>query len=484
MDGYIYFIGNANDLQLTDFKYMKVVFDKTLAPDSYTVTASNGAYSSAECPDDVDYVRFMLEGYDPYNFVKVVDCNGSISCSDVLTSNDYPFSSNVNHTWDEDIDNTKELTVFWHMNEIHDYFKGLLGQDLMNYQMIGFVDHGDGRCGSTAIAFYKNDNIYFCPPNYAVVSDTIYHEYTHGVVDHIPGYSLPYEDESGAINEGLAYYFAAAKNNDPFIDVGGPDLTDVVRYDCKCVQENNLLCKEDQYWLRTTNPGVANDFGYVHQNSLVVAGALWDLRENRDIGRDFVDQLVIQAVNNDKPVTIVGLMEALLRNTGVVKDEIRAAFATRGVGVGRICSGTTYYKGRSYIKFNQKKAVEDIAHIRLCVDECFCAALKAGTEDIIVYLDGCNQITIPGGSLHSNPTKTEFWVRSATYTLFIDCRVGLLSIRLTNMDLKNCVFNPVKACVSIKDGLCLCAEGQFKERRNREGKLTKLTLTVTSACAH
>jgi hypothetical protein len=60
--------------------------------------------------------------------------------------------------------------------------------------------------------------------------------------------------------------------------------------------------------------------------------------------------------------------------------------------------------------------------------------------------------------------------------------MGWLKFLLKNADLKACVSNPVVACVSIKDGPCLCAEDVFVERMNSLGNLKKLSLSVTGAC--
>ena len=122
------------------------------------------------------------------------------------------------------------------------------------------------------------------------------------------------------------------------------------------------------------------------------------------------------------------------------------------------------------------------------MDKCFCDALKAGPEEIVLELDDCNQITIPGERLKSNRTQTRFTARSVRgespgYVLSIDCRRGRLSLRLKNTNLKNCVPNPVITCVSITDGPCICAEKDFKEMRDKKGRLKKLLLKVTGSCA-
>ncbi len=169
-------------------------------------------------------------------------------------------------------------------------------------------------------------------------------------------------------------------------------------------------------------------------------------------------------------------------------------YLARGAGaVGRIrfdldcdslveCKDTTYSEGISYIIFNHRKPSKDKALIRLCVDECFCEALKEGVEEIVIELSGCDPITIPGSLLQSNSSRTKFRTESSTYELIINCRMGWLKLRLKNADLKTCVSNPVKFCASITNGPCLCAEALFTEKLDGFGRLKKLTLIATEAC--
>ncbi|HXQ73918.1 MAG TPA: Calx-beta domain-containing protein [Pyrinomonadaceae bacterium] len=329
--GWVYGKNKFETSQL-NFKNQKVILNHTFAFDSQTVTDSNGNYSSSECPD---FVRFELQGQGSRNFVKVLDCN-STPCTngdgDLLSSGDVSISSQVaNYVWNEDEDDKKEVSVFWHVNEIHDWFVGVVGQDLLNYQMQAYVDWVEpGRCPN---AFYDRNNIYFCPPDYSKESDVIYHEYTHGVVDHIPNYPLPYQDETGALNEGIADYVAASKNNDPLIDAVSRSLTSVVNYSDKCNQELLGNCAATKYWLRFTAPDDFNDVGYVHHNSLVVSGALWNLRQNQGLTSSFVDNLVIDTFVLQKPNSIPDLLEKMVvQDGGARESKIRAAFATRGVG--------------------------------------------------------------------------------------------------------------------------------------------------------
>jgi glucose/arabinose dehydrogenase len=148
------------------------------------------------------------------------------------------------------------------------------------------------------------------------------------------------------------------------------------------------------------------------------------------------------------------------------------------------CTDTNYFGGHSWIRFNHRRATKDKALLRLCEAECFCGALKAGIEEIVLWLDECDQITIPGTALRSNRKKTRFRARSSTYILKIDCEEGWIKVKLKNLDLKNCVSDPpVKICVQITDGPCLCAEEEFDEKRDEKDRLKKLFLMETGTCA-
>ncbi|MBI1910888.1 MAG: putative metal-binding motif-containing protein, partial [Deltaproteobacteria bacterium] len=136
------------------------------------------------------------------------------------------------------------------------------------------------------------------------------------------------------------------------------------------------------------------------------------------------------------------------------------------------CVDTTFYEN-SFIKFIYRRELMDSAVIRFCVDKCFCEALKTGPEEIVLWLDECNQIIIPGTSLEYNNSKTRFWVSSTEYALKIDCNEGKLLLHIQGINL-DCVSNPIEACVSITDGPCLCAEEEFTERWDRKGRLIKL----------
>lgn len=146
----------------------------------------------------------------------------------------------------------------------------------------------------------------------------------------------------------------------------------------------------------------------------------------------------------------------------------------------------TNYRGLSLIQFNPPRALpRDRALLRLCVDECFCEALMEGVEEISLTLNEGTLVTIPGSRLIRRGTI--FTARSVRgerpgYSLKIGCGKGLwLKLRLWDAGLQY-VLNPIETCAIINEDLWLCAETTFIERRDRRGRLTKLTLTVPTTC--
>ena len=234
--------------------------------------------------------------------------------SAVVTS---PFSDTVNYTWDYNSSNTHldEVNVFYHVNLIHDYFKQALGYtepnryqgNGMDYPMFVTVHNLDSEN-----AFYSpgTQGLYFGDgAGSSIVRDTarardaIYHEYTHGVVDHI--YVLPYQLQPGAMNEGLADYFSASVTKDPIIGewvfISPSDWRNLdqsaheMRFDNQGIRNSiSDPIPSADYWILSAGvfPSQYNDWGWVHHNSLIYSGALWDLRQS--IGSAIPDNVIFE----------------------------------------------------------------------------------------------------------------------------------------------------------------------------------------------
>ncbi|MGR3311482.1 MAG: hypothetical protein ACUZ77_12015 [Candidatus Brocadiales bacterium] len=158
-------------------------------------------------------------------------------------------------------------------------------------------------------------------------------------------------------------------------------------------------------------------------------------------------------------------------------------------------TSTTYSKGKSFIRFKHNKTSKDKAYLRMCIPKAFCDIIKAGpaaketvkVKEIVLTLGGCSSMIIPGSSL--KPTKFGFRAKSAPgetpkYVVKINCKREWLKIRLKKLELKGCISNPVKACVSITGIPCLCAEKEFNNvTRDKVGRLKKLLLRDTEVCS-
>ncbi len=188
--------------------------------------------------------------------------------------------------------------TFHHLNLVRNFFiRHGIGDWLNTPLKVSFVQ-------GYANAFYSSDNEQLVFGSVAeplgLRSDVIYHEYTHGVVHWlvdrqgtpVPN-ALPYKDESGAMNEAFADYFACAINGDPEVRVAHPEHPAG-----KQVNRNldNRFTYEKDFQIGE------KDNGYVHDNSPIFSGMLWDLRQalikkwGATRGGDIADELVLEAL--------------------------------------------------------------------------------------------------------------------------------------------------------------------------------------------
>lgn len=108
-------------------------------------------------------------------------------------------------------------------------------------------------------------------------SDVVMHEYAHAVINELVDLHF---GEAGALNEGLADYFACSMNNDATLDP-------IMR-----TAKNHLTFEN----FKSEPPTEDNDYGHVHDNSQIILGVLWDLRQAKGISADLVDYLVLKAL--------------------------------------------------------------------------------------------------------------------------------------------------------------------------------------------
>lgn len=173
-----------------------------------------------------------------------------------------PASVNIAWTTANSLD--AERDGFYHVNLVHDYLKGIdpgfTGND---YPMACRVEITSDVCN----AYWDGSGLNFYAagggcPSMATLPDVVYHEYGHGVNDNLYRQAgISYGMINGALHEGLADALAALLQDDSDVGQGffGPGT--VLRS-----VDNTLRWPED----RSGDP---------HATGLIVAGAVWDMRE-------------------------------------------------------------------------------------------------------------------------------------------------------------------------------------------------------------
>lgn len=193
-----------------------------------------------------------------------------------------------------------ELNTAVHLERIREYFveRGIadwLGTPVSIISIPGYTN-ASYHPGS------GNDVLVFgsIKESLALRSDVIYHEYTHGVVNWLvtptePGPDpLPYRDESGAINEALADYYACALNGEPEVRIASPEH--------RIGRKHNRNLDNQLDYQQDLQVG-ERDRGYVHANSRIFSGVLWDLRQgiiektkSEKKGAIYTDELILEAL--------------------------------------------------------------------------------------------------------------------------------------------------------------------------------------------
>ena len=257
------------------------IISRSSLTDNYTYTDDNGFYNLSG-----NEINSTLYSYLSGPFANIMNME---------ESNDVSFDQNViapgtyNWSW-FDYDSSykhEESNLFYYINNVHNFFTKGSPFDIfeMNYQTKVIYNYVDGfpeplscRCN----AFSDGKNLYFCPKNegecdaLTLYSDIVYHEYTHSAVSAIYGETnLPYENQSGAMNEGWADYFTATINNNSCMaeNFGGSD----------CLRNLNNSYKYPD--------NITNE---VHEDSNIFSGALWDLRF--ELGANLSDNLTIKTM--------------------------------------------------------------------------------------------------------------------------------------------------------------------------------------------
>ncbi|MCF7809530.1 T9SS type A sorting domain-containing protein [bacterium] len=185
----------------------------------------------------------------------------------------------VEVNWMDDNSRDDERNLYYHVNVIHDFWKDVEAEfDGMDYPILAVCGlGGEGLEGYEDNAFSSAQGIFFGRgrnyDNFALYADVIYHEYTHSVTSEVYGnHALPYEGESGAMNEAWSDYFPCSITDEPLMGEGG--LMGANRYMRNL--DNNLTYPDD----------IQDE---VHADSRMISAAMWHSREV--LGKDYCDSL-------------------------------------------------------------------------------------------------------------------------------------------------------------------------------------------------
>ncbi|MBU1899210.1 M36 family metallopeptidase, partial [Myxococcota bacterium] len=247
-----------------------------------------------------------------------------------------------------------ELMMYYHVNAVHDFFKGRFehaGMDkalpaVVNVQLkldpplsiAGFEPGPDGWYAFPNAAYFpaetwdmlaelgfpprETDMILFgqAEADFAYDARVIYHEYTHAVIGtgRLQGYALDrygLDNSPLSMNEGLADYFAAALAEAPEMGVYGIGVMAPEQVRDLSVPKR---CPEDLV-------------DEIHDNGRIFSSAMWTLRqaigaEADDIMFDALEQFGVQTTH-DEAVALV-LAKAALRGH---EAEAEAAFEAHGL---------------------------------------------------------------------------------------------------------------------------------------------------------
>ncbi|MFH0860900.1 MAG: hypothetical protein V1921_06830 [Candidatus Altiarchaeota archaeon] len=279
-----------------------------------STTNNSGAYSVAEGSDSVN-VYSQLKG--PWAWVLNEDAAEAVHNQSI--------TAGTTHNWDWDAEDTsdrnEESNMFYHINLIHDFYTSGAPFNItsMSYRMNATVEHQTGYCnayytGNSESMLFGAGNLSASCENLALFSDVIYHEYTHGVVDHIYPVNFPYIDETGAMNEGWADYFACTiNNNSPQAEEALPSSS---------IRDLNNTDKFLDDWINE-----------VHVDSTQISGARWDVRGA--LGKETADALIMGAIKL-LPFSFSEELDDML-----ISDDDNANLADGTPNINAICSA--YY---------------------------------------------------------------------------------------------------------------------------------------------
>jgi len=169
----------------------------------------------------------------------------------------------INIVWDDDNSQTSERDAYFHTNIAHAFIKSVdpafTGVDYSMPVRVNIAQTCNAFWDGRGINFYRAGG--GCR-NTAEIPTVVYHEYGHGINDmQYLGKGVQDGLTNGAMHEGLADINAALLVDDPVVGRG--------------FMENGGGLRN----VKNSNRYPQHVSGEVHNDGLMIAGALWDLRE-------------------------------------------------------------------------------------------------------------------------------------------------------------------------------------------------------------
>ena len=237
----------------------------TINGSSFT-TSAQGTFS-AEAGATAN-LSTLLRG--PYVEVANEDDAEPVELSLALNTPFAPF----NWDWEQGDAADAELNLYHHTMLIHEWYK-VLDPDFnaLDYPLPAVCNVGqsyDNAYWNGYGTYYGSGATYH---DFAMFSDVIYHEYTHGVTDGIyPNGMLPYIDQPGAMNEAWSDYFASTINDDPLM---ADYINGSPSFSFRDLESNMVF---PQNWV-----------GEVHGDSPFISAPLWTIRQ--ELGAQIADSI-------------------------------------------------------------------------------------------------------------------------------------------------------------------------------------------------
>jgi len=159
--------------------------------------------------------------------------------------------------WDPSNSQPAERTGFYHTVIAHNYLREIDPNfHGLDYEMPCNVNITSGTCNAywdgSSINFFKEGG--GCT-NTAQIADVVYHEYGHGVTQHV------HPNCPGDMHEGFSDYYGCTITNQNLVGRGFTGPGSYLRN-----LKNTLRYPEDMN-------------GQVHHDGMIIGGALWDIRE-------------------------------------------------------------------------------------------------------------------------------------------------------------------------------------------------------------